>query len=89
MEISRWKSQHPQEFKQLGVLGKRILDFIKPGPNGTLESSELVQDYKILKSSGLEKVLIYPILFAAGAISMGHVLGVFDSVRSYLLVKSE
>lgn len=69
----------------MGEIGKRIIKFIKPGEDGTFQSSELVQEFKKLKSSNLEKVLIFPVLFAAGAISTGYILGIFKTIKHEIM----
>ena len=79
--IAKWKHDHPEEFHGLVEIEKKLVDLIKPGADGTWQTSKIVTDYKYLISIGVYKVITLAATFAAGAITMAYILGVFDSVK--------
>ena len=59
-------------------LEKILLDFVKPGPDGTFSSSDLAIRLKQANDAGISKYWIYPIVFGAGSISMVFIFGMFQ-----------
>jgi hypothetical protein len=77
LQIYKWKKDHPEAISELLTLEKSLYDYIKPGEDGTFESSALVLKLKELNHDGYSKYWLYPVVFGAGSISAVVIFGMF------------
>lgn len=81
-QIFKWKNDHPEAIQELVKLEQSLLNYIKPGEDGTFQSSELVLKLKELSAAGISKYWLYPVVFGAGSISMVVIFGMFEWIIS-------
>ena len=73
---------HPEAVQEIVKLEQSLVNFVKPGPDGTFESSELAIKLKELNAAGVSKYWMYPIVFGAGSISAVVIFGMFQWILS-------
>jgi hypothetical protein len=77
LQIYKWKNDHPEAIKELLNFEKSLYDYVKPGEDGTFETSVLVLKLKELNQDGYSKYWLYPVVFGAGSISAVAIFGMF------------
>ena len=82
LQITMWSRDHPEAIKELIKLEKKLAELLKPGPDGSVASSEIGKAIAKLSASGIGKYWVFPAVFSVGAISMVGVFGLFKWVLS-------
>lgn len=77
LKIVKWKDDHPEAIQELIKVEKALAELIRPGPDGSLMSSQLGKMLTLVAASQLGRFWMYPAVFAAGAISMVGIYGLF------------
>jgi hypothetical protein len=82
LQIIEWKNTHPEAIQELLQLEKKLAELMKPGIDGTIATSVIGLALAKLAGSGIAKYWIFPVVFAAGAISAAAIYGLFKWVLS-------
>jgi hypothetical protein len=81
-KLKIWKAKHPNAMKELEIVEGVVIESFVPGADGSLATSRFGQFISKLSSTKAGIYAIYPLIFAAGALSVVALIGLFQSINS-------